>query len=164
MVRDMVGGGPRLAPLALLMLATVGCSPTTAGMGVGSSGGGAVSATFTWVAESPRRGTMTAMLNTGATYRGPFFQITEETRVEELAPLWVGWRGRGRWHGWDYWGPRQSLVTQYTGRVLANLEGPGGRMRCRFVLMRPSAGMAGGGQGRCQLPDGTIIDADFPPS
>ena len=107
---------------------------------------------------------MTASLNTGAVYRGPFFQVTQETRIDELAPLWVGWGRRWRWHGWDYWGPRQSFVTQYTGRVLANLEGPGGRMRCRFALMRPSAGMAGGGQGRCQLPDGTIIDADFPPS
>ncbi|MEA3003178.1 MAG: hypothetical protein QOH81_1966 [Sphingomonadales bacterium] len=55
-------------------------------------------------------------------------------------------------------------MTHYTGRVPANLEGPGGRMRCRFTLMRPSVGMAGGGQRRCQLPNGTIIDADFPPS
>ena len=37
-------------------------------------------------------------------------------------------------------------MTTYTGRVVANLEGPNGtHMRCRFDLMRPSSGMAGGG-------------------
>lgn len=152
----------RLALLPMLLLLVAGC--TTTGVGVGSSPSGAVSATFTWIADSPRGGTMTALLSTGESYRGPFFQVTRETRIEELAPLWVGWGRRWRWHGWDYWGPRESYLTEYTGRVLANLEGPGGRMRCNFTLLRPSAGMAGGGQGRCQLPDGTIIDADFPPS
>lgn len=151
----------RLAPLPLMMLAAAGC--TTTGMGVGSSPGGAVGATFAWVASSPRGGTMTATLTTGEAYHGPFFQVTRETRIDELGPLWVGWGGRWRWRGWDYWGPQQSYLTHYTGRVLANLEGPGGRMRCRFTLIRPAAGMAGGGQGRCQLPNGTIIDADFPP-
>ena len=107
---------------------------------------------------------MTVTLNSGSVYRGPFFQVTQETRIDELAPLWVGWGRRWRWHGWDYWGPQQSYMTHYTGKVLANLDGPGGRMRCQFTLIRPSAGMAGGGQGRCQLPNGTIIDADFPSS
>ena len=152
----------RLAPLALGMLAAAGC--TTTGTGVGSTPGGGVTAIFAWTAEGPRSGTMTATLSTGDLYRGPFFQVTRETRIEELGPLWVGWGRRWRWHGWDYWGPQQSYMTHYTGRVLAILEGPGGRMRCRFTLMRPAAGMAGGGQGRCQLPSGTIIDADFPPS
>jgi hypothetical protein len=151
-----------LAPLSLMMSMAAGC--TTTGTGVGSSPGGAVRATFMWTAQSARSGTMTATLNTGAAYRGPFFQVTQETRIEDLAPLWVGWGRRWRWHGWDYWGPQQSYMTQYTGRVLANLEGPDGRMRCRFTLAHPSAGMAGGGEGRCQLPSGTIIDADFPPS
>ena len=53
-------------------------------------------------------------------------------------------------------------ITQYTGQVLANLQGPGGFMRCHFTLMSPSFGMAGGGLGQCQLPNGTIIDAQFP--
>jgi hypothetical protein len=159
----MMNSCMRAAPalLSLVMLMAAAC--TTTGTGIGSSPGGGVSATFTWTAQSARSGTMTAMLNTGAVYRGPFFQVTQETRVEELTPLWVGWDRRRRWQGWDYWGPQQSYMTHYTGRVLANLEGPDGRMRCRFTLARPSAGMAGGGQGRCQLPSGTIIDADFPP-
>ena len=152
----------RLASPWLVAALAAGC--TTTGAGHGSSPGGDVRATFVWTAASTRGGTMTATLNTGAVYRGPFFQVTQETRIDELAPLWVGWGRRWRWRGWDYWGPQQSYMTHYTGKVLANLDGPGGRMRCQFTLIRPSAGMAGGGQGRCQLPNGTIIDADFPSS
>ena len=69
--------------------------------------------------------------------------------------------GRG-WGGWGAWGPEQDTITQYTGQVLANLQGPGGFMRCHFTLMSPTAGMAGGGLGECQLPTGTIIQAQFP--
>jgi hypothetical protein len=47
---------------------------------------------------------------------------------------------------------------------VANLAGPGGQMRCHFTLFQPSSGMSGGGTGRCQLADGTIIHADFPAS
>jgi hypothetical protein len=54
-------------------------------------------------------------------------------------------------------------ITHYSGQVLANLQGPGGFMRCDFRLMSPRSGMAGGGAGTCQLPTGTIINAQFPP-
>jgi hypothetical protein len=38
----------------------------------------------------------------------------------------------------------------------------GDRMRCRFTLISPSRGMAGGGEGRCQLSEtGTEINAEF---
>jgi hypothetical protein len=160
--RGTAGKGARNGVAALSLALLAAC--TTTGIGMGASPGGAVRATFSWTAASARGGTMNAVLSTGAAYQGPFFQVTEETRIDELGPLWVGWGPRRRWHGWDYWGPRQDVITHYSGRVLANLAGPDGRMRCEFSLMRPSAGMAGGGEGRCQLPDGTIIDADFPPS
>jgi hypothetical protein len=35
-------------------------------------------------------------------------------------------------------------------------------MRCRFHLMRPSSGMAGGGAGECQVAGGETIEATFP--
>jgi len=54
-------------------------------------------------------------------------------------------------------------ITHYSGQVLANLQGSGGFMRCDFRLMRPSYGISGGGIGSCQLPTGTIINAQFPP-
>jgi hypothetical protein len=62
----------------------------------------------------------------------------------------------------ETWGPDEETITHYTGQVLANLQGPGGFMRCHFTLMSPSSGMAGGGIGQCQLPSGTIIHAQFP--
>jgi hypothetical protein len=34
-------------------------------------------------------------------------------------------------------------------------------MRCQFQLANPTAGMAGGGSGQCQLPEGTVIQAEF---
>jgi hypothetical protein len=146
-------------PLATLILA--GC--TTTGAGTGSSPGGKVHATFAWKAEGPTRGTMTATLDTGETYAGPFFQITHETTTEELGPLWTGWEGRWGMGGWGAWGPSEGFSTTYSGKVLANLQGPAGHMRCRFTLMVPSSGMSGGGTGRCQLPNGTMIQADFNP-
>ncbi|WP_404714336.1 hypothetical protein [Sphingomonas sp. MMS24-J13] len=106
---------------------------------------------------------MTASLSNGETYQGPYFQITRETHADTLSPLWFGWEGRGRWRGWSGWGPDEITSTTYSPRVFANLQKPSGEhMRCRFTLARPGSGMAGGGQGRCQLADGTVIDTDFP--
>lgn len=114
---------------------------------------------------------MTAQISTGETYAGRYFQISSETRVDDLAPLWRGWGWPrsgwgmfwGPWRDWDYWGPSQGFVTSYSGRVVANLDGPNGtHIRCRFVLQSPSSGMSGGGLGTCQMPDGKIFDATFP--
>lgn len=149
-----------IVPLAVVAIA--GC--TTSGTGMGTSLAADVTATFTWTADSPTHGTMTAALNNGEAYQGQFFQITHETRVDQLGPLWVGWERRRHWHGWDVWGPDEAFLTEYSGRVVANLAGPRGYMRCRFNLIHPAAGMAGGGEGRCQLPNGTIINAQLPPS
>lgn len=151
----------RLAAGALAAAALASC--TTSGVGTGEARGAAVGATFSWQG-SATRGKMTATLTDGEVYQGQFFQVTQQTTVDELGPLWVGWSGRWRWHGWEDWGPDEAFATKYTGKVLANLQGPKGYMRCRFTLADPSAGMAGGGVGKCQLPDGAIIDAQFPPT
>jgi hypothetical protein len=118
---------------------------------------------------------MVAQLSNGQVFQGPFFQITSE-RVADYDPLWNGWGAGwgwgggwgGRrwgygWGGWGPWGPDMQTITYYSGQVLANLQGPGGFMRCDFRLMRPSYGMGGGGSGRCQLPSGVTINAQFPP-
>jgi len=60
-------------------------------------------------------------------------------------------------------GPELQYVPHYTGRVEANLSRSDGvQMRCRFNLMRPVDGMAGGARGECQLPDGPSVDTQFP--
>lgn len=162
---------PLMALVAVCLVA--GC--TTTGTGVGDSDKSGLTATFSWKAQGSRSGDMTAQLSNGQTYTGTFFQITQETRVDDLGPLWAGWgpigpyRGgwrRGGWGwggGWGYWGPSQDFVTHYSGKVLANLVGPDGRMRCRFTLIRPSSGMSGGGEGQCQVPGGGSLNATFAP-
>ncbi len=161
----------RIASASLVAIALAGC--TTTGFGTGQSATGNLAATFTWTERGGTQGMMVAQLSNGQLYQGPMFQITSESRVIDYGSLWDGWGPGFGWHrpwsgfgwgwgGWGPWGPEQETITHYSGQVLANLQGPGGFMRCHFTLMSPSYGMAGGGIGQCQLPAGTIIDAQFP--
>ena len=155
--------------LPLLVALAAGC--TTMGTGTGSTLSGADPVTFNWKSEGGVSGTMDAAAPDGKSYSGQFFQITKNTTVDSLGPLWVGWgdgfhrgfrRGFGGF-GWNDWDAGPSFITSYTGRVVANLGAPGGEhMRCKFQLARPASGMAGGGSGKCQMPDGKTIDATFP--
>lgn len=148
--------------LGVLMLA--GC--TTTGNGTGSSPNGANKVLFAWTSHGGAQGDLTATtVDSGKVFQGRYFQITTETRVEEIGPLWAGprWHGYREWRYWDDDWPRDRFVTHYSGRVLANLEAEDGQhMRCNFHLRRPASGMAGGGLGRCQLPNGRTIDVNFP--
>lgn len=161
----------RAAAASLLAIAAAGC--TTTGIGTGQSATGNIGATFNWTGGATR-GTMVASLTDGRVFQGPFFQVTQESVVSDYGPLWNGWGSGYGWHrpfgrygwgwgGWGPWGPYDETITHYSGQVLANLQGPGGFMRCNFALMRPSYGISGGGAGQCQLPNGTIINAQFPP-
>ena len=164
----------KLVGASLIVLAAAAC--TTSGYGTGQSVGGQnIGATFSYTETGGTRGTMIAQLSNGQVFQGPFFQITSES-VADYWPLWNGWGpgwgwgggwgGRAcgwGWGGWGAWGPSMQTITNYSGQVLANLQGPGGFMRCDFRLMSPRSGMAGGGVGACQLTNGTIIQAQFPP-
>ena len=156
----MIGFFARIGAASAVAIAIAGC--TTMGAGTGESTSGKVSANFQWKEQAATHGTMTANLSDGTNYQGQFFQITQQTRVTDTYPLWTGWAGRYRWNGWNYWGPQDEVLTHYSGKVLANLQGPNGYMRCQFTLASPSSGMDGGGTGQCQLPTGTVIQADFP--
>lgn len=158
----------KLAALSAAALALGLGACTTTGVGEGASRNGAIKASITWKSTSAQEGTLTVSLDTGATYSGQFFQITHETAIDHYAPLWVGWDQRAPREfasDWSYWGPQSEFVTEYTGKVLANLsDARGAHMRCRFTLRTPSSGMARGGLGRCQLPDGESIDASLSPA
>ena len=165
----------------LVAIALAGC--TTSGIGTGQAVGANIGANFTWTENGASRGSMVAQLSNGQVFQGPFFQITSESTVD-YGPLWNGWGPGSRWgygwggspygYGWGSrpygygwggggpWGPSPDTITHYSGQVLANLQGPTGFMRCDFRLMSPRSGMAGGGTGQCQLPNGTIIQAQFP--
>lgn len=151
--------GPVTLGLALA-LAISACTAT--GTGTGSSRRNDIKADFAWRSEGGMTGTLTASMNNGETFSGKFFQVTSESRIDDLGPLWGGWSPR--WRGWSYWGsqPTAAFVTHYSGRVVANLEGPNAEhMRCHFQLIRPTSGMAGGGDGQCQMPTGQTIHATF---
>jgi len=149
--------------LMLPILAAIAAGCTTMGSGFGSTPSGTSPTVFSWKSSDGVSGTMSATLSDGTTYTGQYFQITHDTTVDNVAPLWYGWHSA--WGGVDYWdaGPSQDFITHYSGRVVANLATPNAtHMRCQFQLVRPSDGMAGGGSGQCQLPDGKAIDATFP--
>jgi hypothetical protein len=148
------------AALLALGLATAACTTTGVGSGLTRGGKGV---NFTWTSSDSISGQMTAAVEGGKTYSGTFFQVNSETQVDRLGPLWVGW-GR-RFNDWPYWGydTGPDFVRHYSGKVVANLASPDGSyLRCRFDLIRPSSGMAGGGAGRCQGPSGKSFDATFP--
>jgi hypothetical protein len=145
----------------------IGCKST--GGGAGESPTGNVKVNFTWQQSDPSSGALKANVmkpdGTQETYQGKFYQITKDTRVDTIAPLWDPWWPA--WGGWPYWGPEptDAFITHYTGHVVANLAGPNGqRMRCHFQLLRSAEGMKGGGLGECQLPTGETIKAEFPPA
>ena len=147
--------------LPLLIALSAGC--TTTGTGFGSTPSGANHVSFNWTSSDPVSGSMTATESDGKTFSGQFFQITSDTTVDTLGPLWAGWGPGWRRGGWYDWNAGPEFVTRYSGRVVANLAMPdGAHMRCRFQLIHPSDGMAGGGRGACQMPDGNTIDATFP--
>jgi len=153
----------RTGAMGLLLGAALAAGCTTTGTGFGSTAKGTEPVTFEWKSSGSVSGEMSATLSDGKAYTGQFFQITSETTVDDLGPLWAGWGPGWRRAGWYDWDPGPEFVTHYSGRVVANLISPDStHLRCRFQLVHPSAGMAGGGRGECELPDGQHIDAEFP--
>lgn len=108
---------------------------------------------FSWQSGmNASHGSISASSSDGRTFTGTFLQPTRTTTVDDYGPYWTawsgGWGGAGPW----YDGLESDFITTYTGRVLASLiGGDGTRMRCTFLLRDPASGMAGGGEGDCQL-------------
>ena len=147
--------------IALLLGAGIALGAcTTMGTGTGSETPGNSPVNFAWTSkDGGTTGTMTARLTDGRTFSGPYLQVTRAARIDDLEPMWAGWR-----YGWDDWGfPASAFATKFSGRVMANLQANDGeRMRCRFHLNDPVDGMSSGGQGECQLANGRAVDAVFP--
>ena len=148
-------------------LVLAGCQTSGGtGTGAGRVNGTRKPVAFTWESSDSVSGKITATFGTGRVFRGSYFQITSDTRVERLDPLWDGWGRPYRRNSWRYWGADTGpqFIKSYSGRVLANLHSEDGEhMRCRFNLISPSRGMAGGGEGRCELSESKReISAEFP--
>ncbi len=114
-------------------------------------------------AADPTMGEIAGTLPSGVHYKGRYFEVTAEARADDYDYAWDGWSPF--WTDWP-WGDGYvdsdwpTFIKIYTGRVIANLEGPkpGQRMRCRFNLTEPAQGLAGGGSGQCQLTGGDTIN------
>ena len=152
--------------VALAALTVSACETTSAGTGSGNVRGTQKPVAFTWQSGDSNTGDITATFGSGRVFKGTYFQITRETRVDRLDPLWDGWGRPSRRSTWRYWSadPGPGFIKTYSGRVLANLHAPDGEhMRCHFTLISPQRGMAGGGEGRCQLSESDReINAEFP--
>lgn len=150
----------------VLALAFAGCQTGGTGTGSGNVRGTSKPVAFTWESTDSVSGSITATFGSGRVFRGNYFQITNDTRFERLDPLWDGWGRPYRRNTWRYWDrdSRAEFVKTYSGRVLANLHDESGEhMRCRFTLISPARGMAGGGEGRCELSESQReINAEFP--
>jgi hypothetical protein len=84
--------------LPLLVAMAAGC--TTMGTGTGSTPSGGSAATFNWKSSDGVSGTINATLAGGKTYEGRYFQITKDTTVDSIGPLWGGWGGGWRGTEW----------------------------------------------------------------
>jgi len=148
----------------LAAVALVSCQ--TAGTGSGNVRGTHKPVAFTWQSTDSVSGDITATFGTGRVFKGNYFQISDDLRAERLVPLWDGWGPPHRHGDWRHWArdPGPEFYKRYSGRVLANLHAEDGEsMRCKFTLISPARGMAGGGEGRCQLSDSSQeIEAEFP--
>jgi len=153
--------------IVTLTLAINACTTTGTGAGqlTGASGQDQP-VTFTWTSkDGGNSGSMMASLP-GKSYQGRFFQITQQTSVDTLTPLWGHWRHG--WNDWPYWSspmgpdiPSTQFITHYSGKVVATLDAGDDHMRCRFHLVEPARGMSGGGEGECQLSAGRAVHARF---
>jgi hypothetical protein len=106
-------------------------------------------------------GDIVAVLRDGRTFHGRFLQVTSATVAQHFdawTPLGAPYYGGGR--GGVYWEPvdAASFATYYSGRIIAQLDGPEGEMmRCVFALEDPVAGPREGGFGDCELTTGERI-------
>ena len=105
-----------------IRLPSAGGAPAGAPRGnrSGLTATGADPVSFTWQSSDSVAGTMSATLAGSQTFNGQYFQITRQTRVDNLGPLWVGWHHGWRGYGWDNWDAGPSFITNYSGRVVAN--------------------------------------------
>jgi len=150
-----------IALSALAGLAFGGCSHEGEGTGTlekpgaGTSGSEAAGVVdFRWESGADAsHGKIQAVAQDGRVFEGTYLQPSYVVRQEDYTPYWDAWSNMSWGVGapW-YVGSQDEFVTAYGGKALAHLTSADGtRMRCTFVLREPVSGLAGGGEGDCQL-------------
>lgn len=139
----------------------ISCSHEGTGTGIlekpGASAGSETAAgpvEFIWRSGSdPSQGQVEAIASDGRKFVGTYIEPKTQAWLDAYGPYWDAWTSVS-WGVADPWfvGTQDAFVTTYSGKALAHLASPDGtRMRCIFLLRDPAAGMAGGGEGDCQL-------------
>jgi hypothetical protein len=123
--------------------------------------------TLVWKSDAadPDRGVISGVLPNGAHFSGRYFEVVRTASTDTYAPAWEGWSPYwSEWHAPWYSEPLETFdwpafVRIYTGKVIANLvsDDHSTRLRCRFTISDPRAGLARGGSGDCQLSNGESI-------
>lgn len=114
-------------------------------------------------------GELAVELPDGTVFRGPYRLVGEPDDLTRA--VWQPWRP-----GWPDWPlpwegaalpvgvalDERSLSDRYRGLAIASLASDDGeRLRCRFGLLQPTVGLAGGVDGDCQVlpsPRGRALD------
>jgi hypothetical protein len=117
--------GKTFSALLVGAIALAGC--TTTGSGTGSVEPGGAPVNFSWKSTNGgTTGTMSATLDDGKLFSGPYLEVTRQARNEDFDPMWSGWQvGWNDWGAWEPF-PAAGYTTLYSGRVVANLQ-PAGR-------------------------------------
>jgi hypothetical protein len=155
-------------PIALSFISSA-CSTTGTAVGeLKEPAGKQEAVTLTWKSDAtdPDRGIISGVLPNGTHFKGRYFEVVHTASTDTYAPAWEGWSPY--WAGWRApWYPEPleasdwpAFVRIYTGKVIANLtsDDQATRLRCRFSISDPRAGLVGGGSGDCQLSNGEEIE------
>ena len=144
----------KLLGVAFILLLSIGLLSACSGTmkGVVQQGGGSVN--FQFEETGIGHGNMRATLSDGESFKGRF--------ADEAASGFVT--------GFDTEGPSATIVRKeafealqsYSGNFEAILFGNKGHtMLCKFRAGNSLRGLPSGGEGRCQISDGRVIDVQF---
>src|SRR6186997_10322 len=90
--------------ISLAVLALAACeTPNGAGTGSGNVRGTQKPVAFTWQSHDNDSGDITATFGSGRVFKGAYVQVSRDSRVESLDPLWDGWEAPRSRNAWRYW-------------------------------------------------------------
>ena len=140
--------------VAFILLLSIGLLAACSGTMKGMVQQGGESVNFQFEETGFGHGKLTATLPDGETFKGKF--------ADEASSGFVT--------GFDTEGPGATIVHReafeavesYSGNIEAILFGNKGHtMRCKFRAGNSFRGLPSGGEGRCQVSDGRVIDVQF---
>lgn len=126
---------------------------------------------FSYEATKKSRGEMFTTLGKGGEhFHGGYVRVEASSKDGFAVDVYNGWAipdwaafGPDGGVGWVATGVSwDEFVKLYTGQVVASLEGDRGHhIRCKLQLQAPQVGLAGGGNGVCQISDGGTLEMSF---